>query len=101
MQEEGGTIQTRTIHLPDVHQTALATQTQVCRTLFSILKKSSDFKLRLGSNYVYLIIRETYFNSDASPPRKRTFTEAPRKFSEEPRSSKKKAKKKKKKKRVN
>ena len=38
--------------------------------------------------------------SDASPPRKRTFTEAPRKFSEEPRSSKKKSKKKKKKKKV-
>lgn len=37
-------------------------------------------------------------DSDASPPRKRTFTEAPRKFSEEPRSSKKKSKKKKKKK---
>jgi len=39
-------------------------------------------------------------DSDASPPRKRTFTEAPRKFSEEPRSSKKKGKKKKKRKKA-
>ncbi|XP_063675744.1 BUD13 homolog isoform X2 [Bolinopsis microptera] len=35
-------------------------------------------------------------DSDASPPRKRTFTEAPRKFSEDPRSSKKEKKSKKK-----
>ena len=38
------------------------------------------------------------FITDESPPRKRTFTEAPRKFSETPRSSSKKKKKKKKRK---